>query len=431
MDSPIQKKVLFLFTKKFPFGVQETYLFNELPYLSAGFQKVVIIPYDEYDYDPAKNRLPNLPNVVFFELNKQHVELGLIERIKREVSVLALFFYEVIKGREPIKHLRNFYSLLGQLRHLYSSAWILARAFEQEFADDQRSVAYNYWLHRGVVLSEILKRITGCKFRILSRAHAYDLYHCDWLTMLANPKTMFLPFEQTKIEACDRIMSISNHGLRHFNRIFPSNSARFVLSRLGVNAPQKTILDDVREPSAPLLIMSCSGVDSRKRVYLIPSILAGLECDFKWVHFGGGKDDDIARLKAEILKLGLEARCELKGPVPHSAIITYYESQHVDLFINVSTAEGIPVSLMEAASYAVPMIATDTVGNPEIVDNTNGFLIPIDFNPAEVSALINAWWMDPAAVLAKRKAARSTFMHAYNASINYSEFVDELKKDFV
>ncbi len=422
---------LILFTKQFPFGHQESYLFDELPYLLKAFPNLVIVPYEEYVYDEGKNRLKNDLNVRVYKINQQLSTPSFVSKVIREFASLKLLFSEAFIGREGRKHLSKIISLLAQLRHLNQSESSLRSFLLAETNPGDKIILYNYWLHRGVVISHFLKQRLNRKIKVVSRAHAYDLYHRDWLTMLANPKTMFLPFEQTKIEACDRIMSISNHGLRHFNRIFPSNSARFVLSRLGVNAPQKAILDDVREPSAPLLIMSCSGVDSRKRVYLIPSILAGLECDFKWVHFGGGKDDDIARLKSEILKFGLEARCELKGPVPHSAIITYYESQHVDLFINVSTAEGIPVSLMEAASYAVPMIATDTVGNPEIVDNTNGFLIPIDFNPAEVSALINAWWMDPAAVLAKRKAARSTFMHAYNASINYSEFVDELKKDFV
>ena len=422
---------LILFTKQFPFGHQESYLFDELPYLLKAFPNLVIVPYEEYVYDEGKNRLKNDLNVRVYKINQQLSTPSFVSKVIREFASLKLLFSEAFIGREGRKHLSKIISLLAQLRHLNQSESSLRSFLLAETNPGDKIILYNYWLHRGVVISHFLKQRLNRKIKVVSRAHAYDLYHRDWLTMLANPKTMFLPFEQTKIEACDRIMSISNHGLRHFNRIFPSNSARFVLSRLGVNAPQKAILDDVREPSAPLLIMSCSGVDSRKRVYLIPSILAGLECDFKWVHFGGGKDDDIARLKSEILKFGLEARCELKGPVPHSAIITYYESQHVDLFFNVSTAEGIPVSLMEAASYAVPMIATDTVGNPEIVDNTNGFLIPIDFNPAEVSALINAWWMDPAAVLAKRKAARSTFMHAYNASINYSEFVDELKKDFV
>ena len=55
----------------------------------------------------------------------------------------------------------------------------------------------------------------------------------------------------------------------------------------------------------------------------------------------------------------------------------------VDLFLTVSANEGIPVSIMEAQSFGIPVIATDVGGISEIVNNVNGsyFLqIPYQLN---------------------------------------------------
>ena len=48
-----------------------------------------------------------------------------------------------------------------------------------------------------------------------------------------------------------------------------------------------------------------------------------------------------------------------------------------DLFVNMSLSEGIPVSIMEAISFGIPIIATNVGGNAEIVNDETGVLIPL------------------------------------------------------
>ena len=40
---------LYLFTEKFPYGKQEVFLENELPFLSEKFEKVIIVPLYKQD----------------------------------------------------------------------------------------------------------------------------------------------------------------------------------------------------------------------------------------------------------------------------------------------------------------------------------------------------------------------------------------------
>ena len=67
------------------------------------------------------------------------------------------------------------------------------------------------------------------------------------------------------------------------------------------------------------------------------------------------------------------------GHYPNEELLRYYGSNHVDLFINTSSTEGVPVSIMEAQSFGIPVIATDTGGVKEVVTEGTGSLLPVDF----------------------------------------------------
>jgi len=79
--------------------------------------------------------------------------------------------------------------------------------------------------------------------------------------------------------------------------------------------------------------------------------------------------------------------------------------------------EGVPLSLIEAASLELPMITTNTAGCREIVkSNWNGLLIP----PNDVSALIDAmiWMMEnPEARLAMGKNGRKLVLEKFDSRI--------------
>jgi glycosyltransferase involved in cell wall biosynthesis len=73
----------------------------------------------------------------------------------------------------------------------------------------------------------------------------------------------------------------------------------------------------------------------------------------------------------------------------HSEVHAVYRSQKVDGFILLSDSEGIPVSIMEALSYGIPVIATDTGGVSEIVTDTNGILLPSNPEIGKIASAIN------------------------------------------
>ncbi len=62
------------------------------------------------------------------------------------------------------------------------------------------------------------------------------------------------------------------------------------------------------------------------------------------------------------------------GRIPNKKILEFYDEHKVDCFIMPSENEGLPVSIMEAESAGIPIVATDVGGIREMIDG-NGVLL--------------------------------------------------------
>jgi N-acetyl sugar amidotransferase len=86
-------------------------------------------------------------------------------------------------------------------------------------------------------------------------------------------------------------------------------------------------------------------------------------------------------------------RFEFKGFVLNQEIKKYFANNPVDLFVNTSQYEGLPISMMEAMSYGIPCVGTDVGGVSEIIeDQKNGYLLPVDFLPKDLANLFSNYF---------------------------------------
>jgi len=115
----------------------------------------------------------------------------------------------------------------------------------------------------------------------------------------------------------------------------------------------------------------------------------------------------------------------LSGDITKKQVYEYLNKQHFDALINTSSYEGVPVSMMEAMSFSIPVIGTNVGGVSEIIeDGKNGYLLSA--NP-EVSEIINRltqlYNLDENEYLTLRKNAYLTWQNKFNAEANYSELI--------
>ena len=69
----------------------------------------------------------------------------------------------------------------------------------------------------------------------------------------------------------------------------------------------------------------------------------------------------------------------LPGVVPNNEISNIYKKYKPDFFINLSSTEGVPVSIMEAF-FGMPVIATNVGGTSEIINDSVGAIINSDID---------------------------------------------------
>lgn len=228
---------------------------------------------------------------------------------------------------------------------------------------------YSFWGTGGALALPFLPK----RFRKIVRVHGHDLYE--------DPDYP-LRLRAAIHSSVDLIATISEHGKTHLEREFPDLSAqrKIVTSRLGSpdggRGPTPT-------PGEPWTIVSCAYARDIKRLDLVLATVAEVSKAHptRWVHFGGGAGEEKLKELAAAAEAGApRLSVELRGDTPNQAIHEFYREHAVNAFVSLSSTEGLPVSIMEALSYGIPVVATDVGGTAELVGETlgSGILLPPD-----------------------------------------------------
>jgi len=407
---------LFLFTYTYPYGTAETFLETEIRYLAAAWERVVVLP----SRIEGENR--SVPAGV-------EVESRLAERLARahrpaEVAAMVLdpaFRAEVTRRPTVLARTGYLRRLTGQVALARSTGrWIEERLLRGR--DPARTALfYTYWMSQAAFGLARLKR-SGTRLVFVTRAHGYDLY-------AERHTPPYLPLQREIVARADAVFTISEHGRSYLAWKYPEHAGRVEVSRLGVLDPGMTTPGSV---DGRWRVLSCSGLLPVKRVELLVrglSVLAARNPDrvIQWDHLGDGPLR--ARIEQEAReRLPDNVEWTIHGHLPNPAVIEYYRTRPVDVLVNVSESEGIPVSMMEAQSFGVPVVATAVGGVPEIVNADNGALLPPDADPAQIADAIELVCLESTSDARIRRASRESWRERYDAERNYSAFVRRLQE---
>lgn len=309
--------------------------------------------------------------------------------------------------------LRN---LIKALKFAFVSELRVGRISAQLEADGEREdgfILYSYWLYEAAYIAARLKRrFPGSRF--VSRCHGYDLYE------IRHPNG-YLPFREYIMDSADAVYPISEDGKAYLDRLYQGKwNDKVQVMRLGTDDHG---LNPEKESAIPTLV-SVSNLVSVKRVDRIIDSLKDCKQPVRWYHFGDGPLREELEQRAKTLPAHIEYR--FMGAVPNETLIDFYRENHVDVFLNVSASEGVPVSIMEALSFGIPVLATDVGGTHEIVcDGLNGFLLPKDFSNKRFceDMLKN---IDQQSRKNLSKQARKLWELKCNASVNFVSFFHTL-----
>ena len=404
---------LFLFTNTFPYGFSEAFLESELPFLSGKFEKVIIIPlHKESGCRSLANNVEVWSPIIGFNPNEKFNMLinGLFNLAPTEFAIKEFFNKKVYLSR---KKTWNFFTSFLLFRSMFSNAR-LWKQLQTEITPEDK--LYFYWGDKSVMMlptlkSRLINNVT------LVRFHRTDLYEYA--------KGGYIPFRDYAFPSIDRFLPISLDGERYLLRNYPVlvNEKQIRICRLGVF--DNGINPERSTDGTVFHLVSCSYMVPVKRISLIIEALKSIDFQLKWTHIGTGNLH--SQLKNSAAELPTNIQVEFTGAFSNKEVLKFYQQNHVDLFINVSASEGVPVSIMEALSFGIPVIATNVGGTSEIVDNQVGELLKTDISADEIAKTIQLLASQNLAEL--RKNARNRWNDISNAEKNYSQFVEFLSSD--
>lgn len=447
--------VLFLLSAAYPYGSGEVFLENELPYLLEVFDRVVIFPM--FADGPART-IPNAPHLEI--VPPADTETPRRKEFWRGIQQSGRHFFSEWR-RSPgfpfsISGLYRTARTLGIARRVEQN--ITSYVHDHQLAQGQhRLLIYSYWMMQsclgGIFAAHHLN------IPVVSRVHGGDLYTERY-------HGNYLPWQAWKLQHLDYILPVSEAGASYLKKRYPEREKQLEqqirLSRLGVQQRGRLTHAPGDPTRKNFHVVSCSTVYGLKRVPLIYDVIKALskllpDQRIYWTHIGEGPDFKAlqARITADygspqrqesywqFGKSSQNLEIRLCGNVPNTRIIPYYIEEKADLFINYSTSEGIPVSIMEAFSAGMPAAAPDIGGMRELFcdgiepprqadpektpDCPAGLLFHPESPPEKVARSISKMFYD-GAWPDKGVAARRRWAQEFDAAANYIRFARWLRE---
>lgn len=158
-----------------------------------------------------------------------------------------------------------------------------------------------------------------------------------------------------------------------------------------------------------LLIVSVGNLYPVKGHAVLLDALASLRDRAGWRLALAGRGEEEPRLRAQASAAGIAERIHLLGFRDDVADLLAAG----DLFVMPSLSEGLPLALVEAMSFGLPVVVSRVGGVPEVVTNdVEGLLVPPS-DPAALAAAIRALLDDPARRRRQGDAARTRALRDY------------------
>ena len=358
-------KRLYLFTARYPYVGVENFLEDEIQYLSRKFDEVVVVPYKSTNLGcremPVNCRLakPMVGGKIDF-LTKA------LFNTKMSTKLFGEFFER--KVYLSFNRMKVWMTGYAAANSIANSSVVKSIGWELRKED----VCYFYWGKWSNILSVLWK----------GKAHFVSRFHGQW-DLWEDEYGDYTPLRTEIAASLDAAVFISEKGEKYFHAHYPE--CKTMVNRLGTKdiGMVKTVSD------GRIRVLSCSTVYPLKRVDLILHSVSEVAKtrDVVWTHLGGGVDYETIKDMAKTMR-NEHLEINMPGQMSYPEVMEYYKNHPFDIFINLSTNEGVPVSIMEAISLDVPIVATNVGGTSEIVTDETGILVSENPSPQEVAAAI-------------------------------------------
>jgi colanic acid/amylovoran biosynthesis glycosyltransferase len=415
-------KSMIFFSMHYPFHFTDSYLDEEINYLASQFDQLIIV--SSNTHSKSQREIPK--NAVLLRFNP----FNEVSKMASFTSIFSPFFWKEISLLKKKYHLKLNTSLLKELVLNLNRIKCIEKYIDKIWVDYQLEknevLIYTYWFLEAASATAFYKNKSHKKFNFISKAHSQEIY---FFRNYYN----YQPYKFQTFEACDKMFFISEDGLKYFaeaHKLSHEQKKKLEINRIGVVGIDSFIPS--RNDNV-LKLVSIAWLHKLKRIELIVDALAQLpHINIEWIHLGSSIDEPYTnKLNLHIEnKIGKSTNIKYTfcGETNKREMKEIFEKNKFDFLINVSETEGIPVSMMEAASFSVPLFGTNVGGVSEIIEHhKNGYLFSPNPSAEEIAQTIEKFYsLSLDEKNQYRNNAFLTWKHKYNVFENRQKLLESI-----
>lgn len=365
-------------SKDFVYFVEDTdtsFVLNDLRHIARGYDRIFLFSTEQIE---NKNELPK--NTIVFDQFVDWKNMHLVWVLLTNVfSIVTTYILECIALRKVLPLKASVALLCSNFYKAEQCINILRKV--KDF--DTSAPFYAFWFYDCIYLARLAE--SGKAKKVYVRAHGGDLFE---ERSSLNGKVLFRNYQLKNI---NKVYSVSEAGTKYLQNKYQRYKHKIETAYLG--SPSHDYLNPINTDER-FVIVSCASVRNIKRIHKIAEMLHFIDFPVTWYHIGNEnlqskKDKTIPLYIENIKNLPSNIRYVPKGNMSNDEVFSFYRDVPINLFISLSEAEGVPVSMMEAISFGIPVLSTDVGGCREIVTESTGILIPLETEMKDIAKVIS------------------------------------------
>lgn len=415
--------------------IRTSFVINDIKRIAAHADLVILFSVDKLE---GKEELPI--NVIIFEEFIDWKKFSPFKIVFSNIfSILGIYYYECKELKKPLP-LKKSITLLAS--NIYKAECVINRLKAEGYMDGvahpltsarrqllselpQSTPFYSFWFYDCIYLAWMRKK--GWIEKAITRAHGGDLF--EERGSLSG-KVLFRNFQSSYL---DKILSVSQTGTEYLQSKYPKHKHKIQTAYLG--SPYNIFLNPINAGDR-FVIVSCANIRNIKRIHKIAEFLQYIDFPLTWYHIGDENLEDqndptipIYVENKKKLKSKMNIQFVPKGKMSNIEILRFYKEIPINLFVSLSEAEGVPVSMMEAISFGIPILSTDVGGCNEIVTKKTGVLIPLQTEMKEISRNVTDFKNSEKNSQAFRKGVREFWENHFDANKNDKLLLKYIEND--